>query len=126
MKGPRRSERDNPLLDDFVEQLKAYFNGTLQTFSVAIDLQVPGFTAEVLGAARKIKYGQTMTYGQLAERIGRPNACRAVGNALGANPLPLVIPCHRVIAANGQLGGFSAGLQIKRQLLEHEKAHRPR
>ena len=78
------------------------------------------FTSRVLAAMRRIPRGHTMTYGALARRIGVPGAARAVGSACGANPLPLFIPCHRVVAANGKLGGFSAGLDWKRFLLAKE------
>ena len=80
------------------------------------------FTARVLAALRRIPHGDTITYGELARRMGVPRAARAVGSACGANPLPLFIPCHRVVAANGKLGGFSAGLGWKRFLLAKERA----
>ncbi|MEO8425931.1 MAG: methylated-DNA--[protein]-cysteine S-methyltransferase [Verrucomicrobiota bacterium] len=79
------------------------------------------FQREVWSALKKIPTGKTMTYGQLATLIGRPKAVRAVGQACGANPIPVLIPCHRVLAANGGLGGFSAGLVWKRKLLEKEQ-----
>ena len=81
------------------------------------------FQAAVLNACRRVKHGKTITYGQLAKEIGKSNAARAVGNALARNPLPLIIPCHRVLAANNKLGGFSApgGKNLKARLLKHEQ-----
>lgn len=79
-----------------------------------------GFTVSVLEALRRISPGTTTTYGALARLAGRPGAARAVGQAVGSNPVPVIVPCHRVIASNGSLGGFSAGLDRKRALLDHE------
>ena len=96
-----------------------------QTPPTAPPLAVPAvtaFTARVLAALQKISYGATATYGDIARRIGAPRAARAVGMACGANPLPLFIPCHRVVAAGGALGGFSAGLAWKKFLLVKEHA----
>jgi len=115
-------EQDNRLMNDFAEQLSRYFSVGLDRFSVPIELRVSEFTRSVLCETRKITFGKTITYGQLARRIGRPRAYRAVGRALGSNPLPLVIPCHRVIAADGTLGGFGGGLKLKHKMLKHEGA----
>jgi methylated-DNA-[protein]-cysteine S-methyltransferase len=113
--------QENHLLDDFAGQLAEYFAGRPQRFSAPIELSVSDFAMRVLRETMDLDFGQTISYKALAERIGQPKAARAVGNALGANPLPLVIPCHRVISANGALGGFSAGLVQKNKLLAHEK-----
>jgi methylated-DNA-[protein]-cysteine S-methyltransferase len=113
-------------LKQLQQQIVAYFGGAAEDFGpdIPADLtELTHFQAAVLTACRHIKLGQTITYAQLAESIGRPNAARAVGNALAKNPLPLVIPCHRVLAANNKLGGFSApgGIRMKKKLVIHEK-----
>jgi len=100
------------------EELRAYFAGELTRFSLAVDLrQVTPFTARVLRETQKIRFGQVTSYGALAARIGSRRASRAVGGALGRNPVPIIIPCHRVIAQGGRLGGFTGGLPTKRILL---------
>jgi len=108
------------------EQVIAYFEGSPIDFSAALPLAIDGFrpfTRSVLNACRSIKFGQMVSYKELAGQLGRPNACRAVGNALAANPMPLIIPCHRVIRDDSSLGGFSApgGTALKRRLLLHEQ-----
>jgi methylated-DNA-[protein]-cysteine S-methyltransferase len=117
--------RHNPrLLSGLCGQLASYFAGRRVQFDVDFDLSgMTGFQQRVLRACAELDYGQTATYGELARRIGRPKASRAVGAALGRNPLPLVIPCHRVIGCNGGLGGFSAeqGVAMKRWLLDLEQ-----
>ena len=102
-------------------QLRAYFAGELRAFDLDIRLSVTPFQDAVLGELRRIPYGETRTYGEIAERIGRAKAVRAVGAATGNNPLPIVIPCHRVIGAGGQLTGFGGGLGTKRYLLALEQ-----
>jgi methylated-DNA-[protein]-cysteine S-methyltransferase len=108
------------------ENLKAYFAGTCDdSFAkIPVDLSPSNpFTRTVLNACRKITYGQTVTYTELAKMAGRPKAVRAVATAVAKNPLPLIIPCHRVICANGGLGGFSApgGIKYKKRLLDLEQ-----
>jgi len=99
-----------------------YFRGLPADFSsLPLDLRGTPFQLRVWQELRKIPRGQTISYKELAARAGSPKGCRAVGQANGANPIPLIIPCHRVINANGALGGFSSGLHHKRWLLEHEK-----
>jgi len=115
---PRENDR---LLASFADQLAEYFAGRLMRFSVQVDMRVTDFSRLVLSETENIPFGTTTSYKQLAERIGRATAYRAVGQALASNPVPLVIPCHRVIAGNGTLGGFSCGVDTKRRLLEHEK-----
>lgn len=106
------------------KELKLYVNGRLKEFSVPIDLSyISGFTKDVLEEVRKIPYGKTITYKELALAIGKPHAARAVGNSLSKNPVPIIIPCHRVIKTNGSLGGFSSGIAIKKKLLSIEKSH---
>jgi O-6-methylguanine DNA methyltransferase len=104
-------------------QLQEYFAGTRKTFTLELDLRdvQSDFNAAVLEACRSIPWGHTLTYGELAERAGSPGAARAVGAAMSQNPVPIVVPCHRVVASTG-LGGFTGGLANKRTLLAHEGA----
>jgi O-6-methylguanine DNA methyltransferase len=88
-----------------------------------MDMKGTPFQKKVWSALAKITYGQTRSYKDMARAIGHPKAFRAVGNANGNNPVPLIIPCHRVIESNGGLGGFGHGLKVKKQLLDFEKAH---
>ena len=103
------------------KQLDEYFAGTRQTFSLTLAAKGTEFQQQVWQQLRNIPYGKTCSYGQIATRLDNPNASRAVGAANGANPLPIVVPCHRVIGANGNLTGFSGGLPIKDWLLAHER-----
>ncbi len=108
---------------DLMERLKLYFNGKKITFPDDLDLsKATRFQSEVWQATRLIPYGETRSYLWLARLIGRLEAVRAVGQALGKNPLPVIVPCHRVIASNGRLGGFSGGLEIKKCLLNLESS----
>jgi methylated-DNA-[protein]-cysteine S-methyltransferase len=105
------------------QALEEYFAGKPGSFeNLPLDLTGSPFHLRVWQELRKIPPGKTVSYQDLARRLGKPLAARAVGQACGANPIPLIIPCHRVIAANGALGGFSSGLERKRWLLEHEHA----
>jgi O-6-methylguanine DNA methyltransferase len=105
------------------QALEKYFAGKPMSFEdLPLDLEGSPFHLRVWQELRKIPPGETVSYQELARRIGKPKAARAVGQACGANPIPLIVPCHRVIAANGTLGGFSSGLERKRWLLEHEHA----
>lgn len=111
----------NSLLQMAAQQLDAYFAGTRQQFDLPLDCSNgTAFQQEVWQALRTIPYGQVCSYSALAQRIGRPKAVRAVGAANGRNPLSVVIPCHRVIAANGQLQGYAGGLANKQTLLTLE------
>ena len=110
--GPGWKE-DRPLFKEAVRQLKAYFNGTLKRFSLSLAPQGTPFQLAVWRALQEIPYGETASYGEVAGKIGRPKASRAVGAANGANPLPIVIPCHRIIGSDGGLTGFGGGLDIK-------------
>jgi methylated-DNA-[protein]-cysteine S-methyltransferase len=106
---------------DLAERLQQYFSGHKATFPDELDLlSATPFQRAVWQAARQINYGETRSYGWLAERIGKPGAARAVGQALSRNPLPVIVPCHRIIAGDGSLGGFSDGLEMKRRLLRLE------
>jgi O-6-methylguanine DNA methyltransferase len=100
-------------------ELEEYFSGKLREFHVPVDLRVTGFRRDILGMVKKIAFGKTRTYGELARAIGKPRAARAVGGANGANPIPIIIPCHRVVAGKG-LGGYGGGLPLKKKLLQLE------
>jgi methylated-DNA-[protein]-cysteine S-methyltransferase len=116
-------ERDDEALQPVVDQLEAYFEGRLRNFELELAPEGTDFQRSVWLALADIPYGQTTSYGELAAHLGRPAASRAVGAANGANPLPIVLPCHRVIGADGSLTGFGGGLPTKRRLLEHEQQH---
>lgn len=110
-----------PLLREAVAQLQAYFRRERSSFDIPLDLDaVTAFQRQVYDELMKIPHGRLTTYGELAEKVGRPDGARAVGQAVGANPVPIVIPCHRVVAADGRLGGFSGGLPVKVALLALE------
>ena len=106
-----------------LNQIKKYLKGELQRFDCKLDFRGTPFQKKVWSALARIPYGQTRSYKEIAQTIGHPKAFRAVGNANGQNPIPLIVPCHRVIETNGGLGGFGHGIRIKRRLLEFEKAH---
>lgn len=106
---------------DVVEQLDAYFAGDLQQFDLELQMEGTEFQRKVWNALRSIPYGETRSYGEIAEQIGSPKASRAVGLANGHNPIAVIVPCHRVIGANGSLTGFGGGLERKLALLELEK-----
>jgi methylated-DNA-[protein]-cysteine S-methyltransferase len=107
-------------LEEAARQLREYFLGSRREFDLPLAPEGTDFQRTVWRELRKIPYGQTISYGELARRIGNANASRAVGAANGANPIPIVIPCHRVIGANGKLTGFGGGLPIKEKLLALE------
>ncbi|MDP6372420.1 MAG: methylated-DNA--[protein]-cysteine S-methyltransferase [Vicinamibacterales bacterium] len=113
--------RDDTALNEIRSEFAAYFAGRTRTFSVPTDLRgVTPFAGRVLRLAHAVPFGQAISYGSLARRLGQPRAGRAVGNALGRNPVPIVIPCHRVVRAGGQLGGYVGGAAVKRALLDLE------
>lgn len=114
---------DPTAFDEVVEQLHAYFSGALTDFDVPLRLEGTLFQREVWDALLEIPYGETRSYGWLADRIGRPGAARAVGLANGHNPVGIIVPCHRVIGANGNLVGYGGGLERKQVLLELEREH---
>ena len=103
------------------QQLTEFLDGTRRSFSLKLDILAPPFYKKVLEAVARIPYGETRTYGEVARLVGSPRACRAVGTANANNNLPLVIPCHRVVAADS-IGGYGGGLHIKKTLLELEGA----
>ncbi|HZG06246.1 MAG TPA: methylated-DNA--[protein]-cysteine S-methyltransferase [Streptomyces sp.] len=118
---PVRDDGD-PVLAGAARELDAYFRGALREFSVALDWSLTsGFNGRVLRAlAESVPYGSVVGYQTLADRVGEPGAARAVGVAMGSNPLPVVVPCHRVVESDGGIGGFGGGLETKRALLALE------
>ncbi len=129
---PLLAERLSPRLLEVPErlagvrrQLGEYFSGTRTGFDLPVDRAlIKGFRSPVLRITSAIPYGDVATYGEVARRAGRPRAVRAVGQALGGNPLPIVIPCHRVVRAGGELGGYAGGTERKQQLLRLEAGRR--
>lgn len=122
---PAGAEREDSTFGDAIDQLNAYFTGELTEFDLPLRMRGTDFQQRVWAGLRKIPYGETISYADLAREVGSPNAFRAVGSANGRNPLGIIVPCHRVIAADGSLGGYGGGLERKSWLLEHEAAHRP-
>ena len=121
-----RAEGRSRILGEAERQLGAYFDGDLISFELPLDLHGTEFLVRCWRALATIPYGQTVSYGEQARRLGLgPETARAVGAANGRNPLPIVLPCHRVIGADGSLTGFGGGLHVKRFLLEHEGALLP-
>ena len=115
--------RVSRLLDGPHRQLDDYFAGRLHEFELTVDLAgLPAFQRGVLAELQRVPYGATATYGELAARIGKPRAARAVGGALNRNPVPIVVPCHRIVGSTGSLTGYAGGLERKRALLALEGA----
>ena len=117
-----RGDDPTGVLAEAASQLKAYFARELETFDLPLDARGTDFQRSVWAELSRIPFGETRSYGEQAERIGKPAAVRAVGLANGANPISVIVPCHRVIGADGSLTGFGGGLDLKRRLLEHEGA----
>ena len=111
------------ILDEAKKQLIEYFNGRRSVFHLPLKLELAPFYKKTLMEVRKIKYGQKVSYGMVAKIIGRKNAVRAVGTANSKNPLPIIIPCHRVVCSNGQLGGYNGGVEKKSILLNLESTY---
>jgi methylated-DNA-[protein]-cysteine S-methyltransferase len=110
-------------LDDARRELDLYFDGRLREFDLPLDWQLShGFRRKVLRQTARIPYGKTRSYKEMAERAGSPRAVRAAGSALGSNPIPIVVPCHRVLRTGGALGGYGGGLELKEALLKLEGA----
>jgi methylated-DNA-[protein]-cysteine S-methyltransferase len=118
---PKRGKARLPVLQKAIRQIEEYFEGKRTTFDVPLSLRGTPFQLECWLALQKIPYGATATYGEIARSIGRPAAVRAVGAANGANPIPIIVPCHRVIGSNGSLTGFGGGIDVKRWLLDFEQ-----
>jgi methylated-DNA-[protein]-cysteine S-methyltransferase len=112
-------------LDEVRRELDEYFEGRRREFDVPVDLRVAPFHEAVLHELARVPYGHTETYGSLAAKVGRPKAARAVGTVMNRNPIPIVLPCHRIVGANGSLTGYAGGLHVKRALLELEGAMLP-
>jgi methylated-DNA-[protein]-cysteine S-methyltransferase len=107
-------------VEDSAEEIKLYLQGELKEFQTKLDLSSgTSFQISVWRELLNIPFGKVKTYGEIASKIGKPGAARAVGNAVGANPIPIIVPCHRVVATNG-LGGYSGGIEIKKRLLRTE------
>ncbi|KIG14984.1 Methylated-DNA--protein-cysteine methyltransferase [Enhygromyxa salina] len=122
---PNYPEADeHPVLDLAVAELREYFSGTRRAFTIPLEPRGTEFQRLVWAALADIEFAGTRSYGQLASAIGRPRSARAVGAANARNPLSLVLPCHRVVGTNGALTGYAGGLERKRWLLAHERAHR--
>jgi len=120
--GPRVL-RSAPTVDAAHRQLDEYFAGDRSAFALDIDLRgAAPFAQQVLGELARVPYGQTTTYGTLAAKVGSPRAARAVGTVMNRNPIPIVLPCHRVVGANGSLTGYAGGLDVKERLLRLEGA----
>ena len=109
-------------IDEVRRELDEYFEGKRREFDLPIDLRVASFNEEVLRELARVPYGVTTTYGALAAKVGRPKAARAIGSVMNRNPIPIVLPCHRVLGANGSLTGYAGGLDRKLQLLQLEGA----
>ncbi|HEY1263901.1 MAG TPA: methylated-DNA--[protein]-cysteine S-methyltransferase [Terriglobales bacterium] len=112
---------DSPVLKEALRQLRAYFAGELEQFDLPLAPKGTDFQMRVWNELCRIHYGETISYGELARRIGNPQASRAVGLANGSNPIPIIIPCHRVIGSDGKLTGYGGGLPIKGKLLALER-----
>lgn len=113
--------RDRAKLKSVARQMKEYLQGKRRTFKLTLDLgSQTAFRRRVLRKAAEIPYGDTISYGALAKRCGRPGGARAVGQAMANNPIPIIVPCHRVLASDGGLGGYSGGLKYKKMLLKLE------
>ena len=111
---------DKEPFSEVIRQLQAYFRGEFKEFDLPLAMEGTEFQLRVWNALRAIPYGETISYARLAERIGNPKAVRAVGLANGSNPIPIIVPCHRVIGSDGSLTGFGGGLSTKKMLLELE------
>ncbi len=122
---PRIMPHETPLLAEGRRQLMEYLAGARSAFDLPLRLQGTDFQRQVWEALRSIPYGETRSYGQLAVALGRPRACRAVGMANHNNPIPILVPCHRVVGANGSLTGYAGGLDLKQRLLELERSSAP-
>ena len=112
------------LLERALKELNEYFAGERCDFTIPVNPRGTGFELKVWNTVRRIPYGETRTYKDIAAEIGRPRAFRAVGNALSRNPVPILIPCHRVVRSDGKLGGYTAGIKVKKYLLELEDKHK--
>jgi methylated-DNA-[protein]-cysteine S-methyltransferase len=118
-----KKNKENPIFLKAKTQLSQYFAGKRKVFGLPLKLQGTDFQIKIWQEIRKIPYGQTLSYQEVAQRVGSPKAARAVGRAVGKNPICIMIPCHRVIRANGKIGGYHGGIELKKQLLALERIH---
>lgn len=120
---PAQKIGSDPVLEKSKSQLAEYFAGKRKTFDLAVELRGTEFQKSVWRVIDQIKFGETLSYADIASRVGKPKAARAVGGAVGANPVPLIVPCHRVLGASGKITGYSGGegLPTKRKLLTLEQ-----
>jgi methylated-DNA-[protein]-cysteine S-methyltransferase len=123
--GEMRNEERHPVLVETERQLNEYFAGKRREFALRLDMRGTAFQKDVWEALLAIPYGETRSYGEIAKNIGKPSASRAVGAANGRNPIPIVVPCHRVIGSTGKLTGFGGGLDMKEKLLGIESEEKP-
>ena len=121
--GAMTEQPDHAVLAETSRQLGDYFAGRRQGFTVKLDFRGTAFQKQVWAALLAIPFGETRSYGQIAQELGKPSASRAVGAANGRNPISIIAPCHRVVGANGSLTGFAGGLAAKTYLLDHERRH---
>jgi len=121
--GPGELREEPEAMTVALSQIRGYFSGSRRAFDLPLDVRGTPFQRAVWSQVVRIPYGATATYGDIAQLVGKPKASRAVGGAVGANPLPIVIPCHRVIGAHGALTGFGSGLDTKEALLRLEGAY---
>lgn len=119
--GERSASSDHPVLNATRNQLAAYFAGERRAFDLPLDVRGTDFQKLVWAALLAIPFGETRSYAQIAAAIGRPTACRAVGAAIGRNPISIVAPCHRVVGSDGRMTGFAGGLVVKERLLALER-----
>ena len=113
-------KNQSKILNQALEELQEYFEGKRTTFTIPIDLNAPPFYKKVLQEIGKVPFGSTASYLEIASRVGNLKAVRAVGSANARNPIPIIIPCHRIIRSDGGLGGYGGGLDLKMDLLKHE------
>ena len=113
-------KNQSKILNQCLEELQEYFEDKRTTFTVPLDLDAPPFYKKVLQEVGKVPFGSTASYLEIASRVGSPKAVRAVGSANAGNPIPIIIPCHRIIRSDGGLGGYGGGLDLKMDLLKHE------
>lgn len=118
--GAGSENKSNPVLEAAKKQLSDYFGGKRKSFDIPLEFIGTPFQKDVWAALKDIPYGKTLSYAQLAKQIGRPSAVRAAAGAIGRNPISIIVPCHRVIGANGKLTGFAGGLKAKETLLKLE------
>lgn len=121
--GSHGKSNPNPLLEEAAQQLEEYFQGERKKLTFPIKISGTEFQKKVWNALARVPFGKTVSYRELAEKVGSPKASRAIGNAMAKNNHPLIIPCHRVVTSSGKMGGFGGGIRWKRELLELEGNH---